>query len=59
MSIKNFIKKNILFSILTSGFLIWIVFLIILSLINQREVIFLDALDSYPGTDVSLDFKSE
>ena len=59
MTIRKFIKKNIVFSIVSIGFLIWIIFLIILSLTNRRVVIFLDALDSFPGTDVSSDYSSE
>ncbi|KKL88650.1 hypothetical protein LCGC14_1922600, partial [marine sediment metagenome] len=59
MTIRKFIKKNIVFSIISIGFLIWIIFLIILSLTNRRVVIFLDALDSFPGTDVSSDYSSE
>ena len=59
MSIQKFIKKNIIFSIVSSGFIIWVVFLIVLSIISQREIVFLDALDSYPGTDVSSEFSSQ
>jgi hypothetical protein len=59
MSIRNFVKWNRLFSIATITFLVWITFLIVLSIIGKREVIFLDALDSYPGTDVSSDYASK
>ncbi len=58
MSLIGFIKKNKLFSIFSIGFLIWITFLIILSFIAKREVIFLDAVASYPGTDVSYQYSS-
>ena len=58
MIVKEFIKKNKLFSVFFIVFLVWITFLIVLSLIAKREVIFLDALDSYPGTDVSDQYNS-
>lgn len=58
MSVRNFIKKNRIFSIVSIGFLIWLVFLIILSVLNKRKIIFLDVLNSYPGTDVSSEYHS-
>ncbi len=58
MSLRNFIKRNRAFSIASMGFLVWIVFLIILSVTNKREIIFLDVLNSYPGTDVSSEYNS-
>ncbi len=59
MSISKVVKENTLFSIISVGFLLWFVFLIILSILNLREVVFLDALDSFPGTNVSLDYTSK
>ncbi|MHA1986595.1 MAG: PHP domain-containing protein [Promethearchaeota archaeon] len=56
MSVRNFIKQNRIISILTAGFCMWIVFLIILGITNQRKIIFLDVLDSAPGTDVSSEY---
>ncbi len=44
MDVISFIKKNKFFSIATISFLIWLIFLTVLSLIAQREVIFYDAL---------------
>ena len=58
MSVLNFLKQNRAFSIASVGFCVWLVFLVILSIINQRTVVFLDALDSYPGTDVSTEYTS-
>ena len=59
MSVRNFLKQNRVFSILSAGFCAWVVFLVILSIINQRKIVFLDALDSYPGTDVSSEYTSQ
>jgi len=59
MSVRNFLKQNRVFSILSGGFCVWIVFLVILSIINQRKIVFLDALDSYPGTNVSSEYSSQ
>jgi len=56
MSMRNFLKQNRIFSILSAGFCTWIVFLVILSITNQRKIIFLDALDSVLGTDVSSEY---
>ncbi|MHA2180067.1 MAG: PHP domain-containing protein [Promethearchaeota archaeon] len=58
MSARNFLKQNRAFSIISLGFCVWVVFLIILSIINQRTIVFFDALDSYPGTDVSSEYNS-
>ncbi|MBY8985397.1 MAG: PHP domain-containing protein [Candidatus Lokiarchaeota archaeon] len=58
MSVRNFLKQNRAFSIVSTGFCAWIVFLVILSIINQRKIVFLDVLDSYPGTDVSSEYNS-
>ena len=55
MSLRTAIKKNKLFSIVSAFFSIWIIFLIILSVINKREVIFYDALAQ---NDVSSDYTS-
>ena len=55
MSLSNTIKKNKLVSIISAFFSIWIIFLIILSVINKREVIFYDALGQ---NDVSSDYTS-
>jgi hypothetical protein len=59
MSVRSFIKQNRAFSIVSAGFCVWLVFLVILSIIDQRKIIFLDVLDSYPGTDVSSEYYSE
>lgn len=55
MTLKSFFKKNKFFSIFTTLFLIWIVFLAVLSVIAQRQVVFYDA--RY-HKDVSSDFNS-
>lgn len=59
MLLSDFVKKNKLFSITTITFLAWITFLIVLSIIGDRKVIFLNATDSYPGTNVSSDYTSK
>lgn len=56
---RNFLKQNKAFSIVSAGFCAWVVFLVILSIINQRKIVFLDALDSYPATDVSSEYSSQ
>ena len=53
--IMNLIKKNRSFTILSVVFLIWVVFLIVLSIFGQRQVIFYDVLGQ---SDVSSDFLS-
>ena len=55
MSLGTTIKKNKLLSIVSAFFSIWFIFLIILCVINKREVIFYDALSQ---TDVSSDYTS-
>ncbi|MFW9824383.1 MAG: PHP domain-containing protein, partial [Candidatus Thorarchaeota archaeon] len=57
MLLGSFIKKNKIFSAVSMAFLAWFVFLIILSIINIREIIFLDVLDAINGTDVSSEYK--
>jgi len=44
MNIRSKIKNNKFFSIISIGFLIWFVFLIILSIIGQKTIVFYDAL---------------
>ncbi|MFX1347279.1 MAG: PHP domain-containing protein [Promethearchaeota archaeon] len=56
MKIRSLIKKNKFFMIISIAFLIWIIFLVILSIIGQRIIIFYDALGQM---DVSLDFSSK
>jgi len=59
MPLRKFIRNNLAFSIFSIGFLIWIGFLIVLSAIAKREVVFLDGLAGvYPGEDVSMDYSS-
>jgi len=58
MSFNTFFKKNRLFFIFTLIFLFWFGFLTVLSILNLREVILLDALTSNPATDVSSDYTS-
>ena len=59
MPLRKFIRNNLIFSIFSLGFLIWILFLITLSAIAKREVIFLDGLAGvYPGANVSTDYSS-
>ena len=58
MGLKLFVKKNKLFSIFSFCFVAWVIFLIILSFIAKREVIFLNAVASYPGADVSSQYSS-
>ncbi len=58
MSFYTFLKRNRLFFILTIVFLFWFGFLVILSILNLREIIYLDALASNPATDVSSDYIS-
>ncbi len=56
MKIQSLIKKNKFFTIFSVVFLIWIVFLVILSIIGRRTVIFFDALGQ---VDVSSAFTSK
>ncbi|MFX1569637.1 MAG: PHP domain-containing protein [Promethearchaeota archaeon] len=50
MKIRSFIRKNKFFTIISVSFLIWIVFLIILSITGQRTVIFYDTLGQEDAT---------
>jgi hypothetical protein len=56
MNIRSQIKNNKFFSIVSIGFLIWFVFLIILSIIGNKTVVFYDALSQ---TDVSSNYSIE
>ena len=56
MKIRSLIKNNKFFTIISVAFLVWFVFLVILSIIGQRTVIFYDALAQ---VDVSSDFSSK
>ena len=56
MKIRSFLRKNKFFSIISFAFLIWFAFLVILSIINNRTVIFYDALGQ---VDVSSDYSSK
>ena len=55
MKIRSFFRNNKLFTIISFAFFIWFVFLIILSIINNRTVIFYDALGQ---VDVSSEYSS-
>ena len=55
MKIRSFIKNNKFFTIFSFAFFIWFVFLVILSIINNRTVIFYDALGQ---VDVSSEYSS-
>jgi hypothetical protein len=59
MSIWKLIKEHRIISIFSFGFFAWIIVLLILEILNQRQVVFLDALDSYQGTNVSSEYISE
>ncbi len=56
MKIQSLIKKNKFFTILSIAFLMWLVFLVILSIFGQRTVIFYDALGQ---VDVSSEYSSK
>ena len=56
MKIRPLIKNNKIFTIISIGFLIWLIFLVILSIFGQRTVIFYDALGQ---VNVSSEFSSE
>ncbi|MFX1418180.1 MAG: PHP domain-containing protein [Promethearchaeota archaeon] len=56
MKIRSLIKNNKTFTIISVSFLLWVVFLLILSITGQRTVIFYDALGQI---DVSSEFTSE
>ena len=56
MKIRSLIKNNKFFTIISVAFLVWFVFLVVLSIIGQRTVIFYDALGQ---ADVSSDFSSK
>jgi len=56
MKIQPLIKKNKFFTIISIGFLIWLIFFIVLSIFGQRTVIFYDALGQ---VNVSSEFSSD
>jgi len=56
MKIRSLIKKNKFFTIISIVFLTWIAFLVILSIIGRRTVIFFDVLGQ---VDVSAQFTSK
>jgi len=56
MNIRSLVKKNKVFTIFSINFLLWVVFLVILSIISERSVIFYDALGQ---VDVSSEFSSQ
>ncbi|MFX1310203.1 MAG: hypothetical protein ACFE8C_10935, partial [Promethearchaeota archaeon] len=56
MNIRSLIKKNKFFTIFSFVFLVWFVFLVVLSILGQRTVIFYDALGQ---VDISSEFSSE
>ena len=56
MNIRSLIRKNKFFTIISVAFIIWIVFLTILSITGQRTVIFFDTLGQ---EDVSFEFTSK
>jgi len=58
MPFYKLLNENKLFSILSIGFSFWLVFLFVLSILNLRDVVFLDGLASYPATNVSSDYSS-
>jgi hypothetical protein len=55
MSFKSLISKNKVFSVITLLFSLWMLFLIILTILSKRVVIFYDALGQ---SDVSSDYTS-
>ncbi|MFX1260225.1 MAG: PHP domain-containing protein [Promethearchaeota archaeon] len=55
MALKAFFKKNKFFSFITLVFIIWILFLIILAIFNERNVIFWENISN---SDVSLEYLS-
>jgi len=55
MKFKSFIKNNKFFTSISVIFLIWFVFLVVLSIIGKRTVIFYDALGQ---VDVSSEYSS-
>ena len=58
MSLYKLFKENKLLLVLSIGFSFWLVFLFVLSILNFREIVFLDALASYPAANVSSDYSS-
>ncbi len=56
MKIRSFLRNNKFFTITTIIFVVWLVFLIILSIIGQRTVVFFDVLG---WEDVSSEFSSK
>lgn len=55
MSLKSYIMKNKIFTIITSAFVLWILFLLIAILASKRTITFYDALGQ---TDVSSNYIS-
>jgi len=58
MPFYKLLKENKLFSVLSIGFSFWLVFLFVLSILNLRDVVFLDGLASYPAANVSSNYSS-
>ena len=58
MPLYKLFKENKLLLVLSIGFSFWLVFLFVLSILNFREIVFLDALASYPAANVSSDYSS-
>ena len=58
MPFYKLLKENKLFSVLSIGFSFWLVFLFVLSILNLRDIVFLDGLASYPAANVSSDYSS-
>ncbi len=56
MRINYFFKKNKFFSIISIAFFVWLIFLTILSIISQRNVLFYDVLAQ---EDISSEFSSK
>jgi len=56
MKIRSFLRKNKFFTIITAIFLVWVVFLLILSIEGQRTVVFFDVLG---WNDVSSEYSSK
>ncbi|MEE9376563.1 MAG: hypothetical protein V3V33_00825 [Candidatus Lokiarchaeia archaeon] len=56
MKIRSFLRNNKFFTIITTIFLVWVVFLLILSIVGQRTVVFFDVLG---GNDVSSEYSSK
>jgi len=56
MALRSFIRNNKLFTIISIVFFIWFIFLVVLSTIGERTVIFYDAIGK---VDVSSNYKSK